>query len=147
MVIRQTPPAKISLYTPAILNKNFHLDQLSISIAPALLIVGEGKTVHFNATANGINKNNFMYQWRKRDSDSFPNKVSGVNGLMLTIPDVTESDEGQYYCIVTNEWSRSVESNNGSLAVSGNYISLYITMCYACLSHCSLALSSYTNKL
>ena len=90
------------------------------------MVVDEGETVHFNATANGINKNNFMYQWRKRDNDGFPNKVSGVNGLLLTIPSVTKSDEGQYYCTVTNEWSRSVESNYGNLTVSGIYILMYI---------------------
>ena len=59
-----------------------------------------------------------MYQWRKRDGD-LPDKVSGVNREVLTIPNVAESDEGQYYCIVTNEWGRSVESNDGSLTVEG----------------------------
>ena len=59
-----------------------------------------------------------MYQWRKRSND-LPNKVSGVNGATLAIPDVTKPDEGQYYCIVTNEWDRSVASNDGALIVSG----------------------------
>ena len=60
-----------------------------------------------------------MYQWRKRDSGNLPNKVSGVNREVLTILNTFESDEGQYYCIVTNEWGRSVESNNVTLAIFG----------------------------
>ena len=59
-----------------------------------------------------------MYQWRKRDGD-LPDKVLGVNRKVLTNPNVIESDEGEYYCIVSNEWGRSVESNDGSLTVEG----------------------------
>ena len=59
-----------------------------------------------------------MYQWRKRGGD-LPDKVSGVNREILTIPNVIESDEGQYYCIVSNEWGRSVESNDATLIVQG----------------------------
>ena len=73
------------------------------------------------ATASGISTNqiNFTYQWRKRDSNNFPDKVSGVNGSVLIIPNVTESDSGLYYCVVTNEWDRSMESANVKLAVFG----------------------------
>ena len=63
--------------------------------------------------------NNFTYQWRKRDNDSLPDKASGVNGTELTIPNAMKSDEGQYYCIVTNEWGRSAESSNIMLTVEG----------------------------
>ena len=62
--------------------------------------------------------NNFTYQWKKRGSD-LPDKASGVNGTELTIPNAAKSDEGQYYCIVTNEWGRSVESGNIMLTVKG----------------------------
>ena len=93
-------------------------DQLKINITILLVVTG-GETVQFNATASGINKVNFMYQWKKRGSDSLPDKVSGINETILTIPNVLESDEGQYYCTVTNEWGRSVESNDGNLTFSG----------------------------
>ena len=71
--------------------------------------------------ATGIStiENNFKYQWSKRNSKSLPNKLSGVNGEVLTIPNVLESDEGQYYCIVTNEWDRRVWSNNVTLSIFG----------------------------
>ena len=43
----------------------------------------------------------------------------GVNGTMLTIPSTAESDEGQYYCIVTNEWNHSVKSDDVTLVIHG----------------------------
>ena len=76
------------------------------------------------ATGKSTAENNFIYQWMKKDS-VLSNKVSGVNGSVLTIPNVLESDEGQYYCIVTNEWDRSVESNHVTLAVFGKLYSSY----------------------
>ena len=76
----------------------------------------------FIATAGGINMNNFKYQWKKRGRKNLPNKVSGADGAILTIPNLLESDEGQYYCIVTNEWGNSVESDNVSLTVRGTCI-------------------------
>ena len=95
------------------------VDQLAITINPNNLIIGKDKPAQFTTTASGINMNNFKYQWRKRDSNSLPDKVSGVNGTVLIIPDCNKSDEGQYYCIVTNEWNRSVESDNAILTVFG----------------------------
>ena len=98
-----------------------HVDLLSIQVTPTSLTIGETGTAQFTAIASGVNMNNFTYQWKKRGSDSLLNKVSGINGTVLTIPNVLESDEGQYYCIVTNEWGRSVESNNGNLTIEGTY--------------------------
>ena len=94
---------------------------MTVSITPNNLLTGKGTTVEFTAIASGITTNgtNFMYQWIKRDSDSFPDKVSGINGAVLTIPEAAKSDEGEYYCIVTNEWGRSVESNDVTLATYG----------------------------
>jgi len=60
-----------------------------------------------------------VYQWWKRDSDSLPDKVSGSNKTVLKIPNVLDSDEGQYYCVVTNEWSRSAKSNYVTLSIFG----------------------------
>ena len=84
-------------------------------------MIGKGPTVTLNASASGVstNETNFKYQWRKRDSDSFPDKVSGVNGRVLTIPNVNESDSGLYYCTVTNEWDISLESADVQLTVFG----------------------------
>ena len=91
---------------------------------PTDLLIGRGRSAEFTAVASGIstNESNFMYQWKKRDSNNLSNIVPGANRAMLIIPSVAESDEGQYYCIVTNEWGRSVESDNVSLAVFGMFI-------------------------
>ena len=87
-------------------------------------MIGKGSTAQFNAITSGVSSDgsNFTYQWKKRGNDNFPDKVSDVNGEVLTIPDVLESDEGQYYCIVTNEWGRSVESNDVVLTVFGMFV-------------------------
>ena len=92
---------------------------------PANSTIGERGTVQFFCTASGINLNNFMYQWRKRGSNSLPDKVLGADATILTIPNLIVSDEGQYYCIVTNEWGRSVESNDARLTVEGIHITTY----------------------
>ena len=83
--------------------------------------INKGRTAYFTATASGINVNNYEYQWKKRGSTSLPSKVIGVNGAVLIIPKLTESDKGQYYCIVTNEWGRSLKSNYLTLTVKGTH--------------------------
>ena len=92
---------------------------MGINVAPKNLITSKGNTIQFIASASGIHRPHFVYQWKKRDSASLPNKVLGVNEAVLTIPDVVESDEGQYYCIVTNEWRRSIKSNDITLTIHG----------------------------
>ena len=94
-------------------------DKLSISVTPTNKTVGEGATAIFTATTSGINKQNFVYQWKKRGNRNLRSKVSGVNGTELMIPNSLKTDEGQYYCTVTNEWGRSVESNDVTLTVVG----------------------------
>ena len=79
-------------------------------------------------TGISTNESYFKYQWRKRGNSNLPDKVSGVHGTTLTIPNVTEFDEGQYYCNVTNEWGRSVVSNDVTLSIFGMLI-VVITYC------------------
>ena len=94
---------------------------MTISVKPNKLEIGKTTTAEFTAKAGGINKRKFRYEWNKRDSNSLPDKVLGSNGTVLTIPNVAESDEGQYYCTVTNQWDRSVESNDVTLIIYGMY--------------------------
>ena len=96
-------------------------DKLTVIVKQSQSVVGEGRTAHFTAMGNGINTMGFKYQWRKRDSDRLLDRVLSDTKEVLTIPNVLESDEGYYYCIVTNEWGRSVESDNVSLIVQGTY--------------------------
>jgi len=96
-------------------------DQLFISVTPTNVEIGERGTAGFTATASGIRRGNFLYQWRKEGSSSLPNKASGINGAVLTIPNLSESDEGKYYCTVTNEWGNSKRSGDVTLSVIGKY--------------------------
>ena len=94
---------------------------MTVEVVPEYSEIGRGKTAIFTAMANGISttENSFKYQWRKRDSNSLPSKVLGVNERILTIPNVNASDGGQYYCNVTNEWGSSVESDDVTLTIYG----------------------------
>ena len=104
---------------------------MSISVTPTNITVGEGATAIFTATASGINKENFKYQWRKRDSNSLPSKVLEVNGTKLMIPNTLKSYEGQYYCNVINEWDRSMKSNDVTLSVIGKWLEFIVEKLYA----------------
>ena len=105
-------------------------DQLNVNIIPNNLLIGKRTTARFTAVASGVSTNNhdFIYQWRKRGSHSIlSDKVSGSNGEVLVIPNVLESDEGQYYCNVTNEWGRSVRSTDVTLSIYGmNFVSIIL---------------------
>ena len=104
---------------------NLPIDQLSISVTPANKEAGEGATAKFTAAASGINKENFVYQWKKRGNRNLPNKVSGVNGAELKITNSLKSDDGQYYCTVINEWGNSEVSNDVTLTVVGMWLKFY----------------------
>ena len=45
--------------------------------------------------------------------------VELINRATLTIRNILLSDEGQYYCTVTNEWGNSVSTGNITLTVKG----------------------------
>ena len=97
-------------------------DQLAISAMANDSLVRKGRTVQFNATVGGVGK--LTYQWWKRGVDILPGKVLGQNTTVLIIPNMEESDEGQYYCNVTNEWGRSVQSSNVTLRFYGMYVGI-----------------------
>ena len=101
-------------------------DQLNIiSVTPnGSLVIGKGGTAQFNITASGVGM--LSYWWRKRGVDELPDKVVSEDTATLIIPAVDESDGGEYYCIVTNMWGRSVESGNVSLTVGGTSGQLHV---------------------
>ena len=92
---------------------------ISVQVKPSSHTIGERGTAVFIATASGVNMNNFIYQWRRKGSDSLPNKASGVNEATLTIPNLIVSDGGRYYCMVTNEWGGNEKSDDVILTVEG----------------------------
>ena len=104
---------------------NFMLlaDQLAIDVNPNVSVIGIGTDVNFTAIATGIttSDSNFMYQWMKRDSNNLPDKVLGANDKEFIIPNVSGSDEGRYYCIVTNEWNKTARSTDVTLSIIGMF--------------------------
>jgi len=69
-----------------------------------------GNSVSFNVEATGASP--LHYQWY------FENNTVGTDSPTLTIPSVNQSNEGVYYCIVTN-LSGSATSNDAILLVAG----------------------------
>ena len=54
----------------------------------------------------------------------------GSDTLNLTIPNIENSDKGDYYCIATNMWDRSIVSNYVTLSVYGMLV--YVQICFNC---------------
>ena len=54
--------------------------------------------------------------------------MSGSGTLNLTIPNIENSDKGDYYCVATNMWDRSIESNSVTLKVYGMLV--YVQFCW-----------------
>ena len=81
-------------------------------------MVDEGETIQLTVTASGVNMGNFSYKWSRR-GDHLQSRVRRVNRATLTIRNILLSDEGQYYCTVTNEWGNSVSTGNITLTVKG----------------------------
>ena len=75
--------------------------------------------LHLNIAADGPGKNYFMYQWKKRGSNSLPDRVKGKDTLKIVISLVTSSDSGSYYCVVTNQWGNMTKSNDATVTVLG----------------------------
>ena len=95
---------------------------MAISIISNHSLVNKGETIQFTATASGIGT--LRYQWRKRGVDKLPDKVLGADTLVLTIPNIDKSDEGQYYCIVTDMRNISVKSDHVYLTIYGTYVDI-----------------------
>ena len=78
--------------------------------APHLSIV-PGQTVSFAVIATA---DNLTYQWQKDGVDI----TAGANSAAYIIPSVTESDEGEYQCVVINAAGNAyVISNAAQLTV------------------------------
>ena len=100
-----------------------YADKLFINATSPDQVIGEGETVWFTITASGINMRNFDYKWEKRGGQ-FSDRVRGINSTTLIIRSTLLSDEGQYYCNVTNEWGNSIRSDDITLTVEGMHIML-----------------------
>ena len=55
-----------------------------------------------------------MYQWSKVNGEISDGRTKGINTSVLTIYPVTEQDEGEYYCVVSNEGADGKVSSDRS---------------------------------
>jgi len=91
------------------------------------VLVGEGGTLMLTITAEGPGSGHFTYQWKKMGSSPLPSRASGENTTQLVITSVTTSDRGSYYCIVTNQWGRMVESMSATGKILCEYFKLILS--------------------
>jgi len=94
-------------------------DPITIAQPPEDVHVHDGGTLMLTITAQGPGHDNFTHQWKKMGSNSLPSRASGVNTTQLIIRSVTASDRGSYYCIVTNQWGRMIESMRTTVKILG----------------------------
>ena len=108
-------------------NVHTYIDQLNVIVMPSgMVTLYDRETAHFNATASGLGEENlFVYQWKKRGNSGLPDEVLASNKIVLVISNLSKPDEGDYYCTVTNEWNRTVESNVINLHVKGKNHALF----------------------
>ena len=97
-------------YLLFIFNNNYTVT-ISIAIQPSRIVAAEGESINITIIAEGLGKENFRYQWRRRDSLPLSNTTSGTDTQNLMITSVAFSDSGSYYCVVTNQWEYEVDSD------------------------------------
>ena len=94
------------------------VDAINFIQHPKDVLVGEGDRVMLTTIAEGPGSDQFTYQWKKMGSNSFTRRrASGEDTTQLVITSVTTSDRGSYYCIVTNQWGRMVESMRATVKI------------------------------
>ena len=71
----------------------------------------------FTTMVTGVGSNNFTYQWRHNGTI-----ISGETGDTLVITNVTESNIGEYECIVDNHLGDTNRSNLVVLTVTSKLV-------------------------
>ena len=97
-------------------------DELSITVGPLNQTVSEGGVATFTATATGIKKRGFEYEWFKFKR---PTSITVGKKRNLIITDVRVENEGLYYSCCKNEWNSVKCSQRVNLTINGkmqNYI-------------------------
>jgi len=95
-----------------------------VIVTPSSQSIEVTHTAMFTANVSGVEKENFMYQWRHNGTI-----ITGKTRDTLMIPKVMESDSGDYECIVTNQYGDYKLSDVVVLIITSelsDYIVLYI---------------------
>ena len=93
-----------------------------VTVTSSAQPVEVSQTVVFTAAVTGVGP--FYYQWQRRNVN-----ITGETGPTFTIYDVSESDQTNYSCYVSNNYGDSAVSNILTLQVT--------SMCY-CVSYVSV---------
>ena len=70
-----------------------------MTVIPSSHSVEVTLTATFTTMVTGVGSDDFAYQWRHNGTS-----ISGETEDTLMITNVTESDSGEYECIVTNQF-------------------------------------------
>ena len=99
---------------------------MSITVSPLNQTVSEGGVATFTATGNGIRtiSGEFDYEWWKLSNGQQSVMVRRKRGLQ--IQNVKIKDDGDYYCIVINEWGNEQFSKSVHLIVTGKTQNSYM---------------------
>ena len=81
------------------------------------IIVAVGGKFSLSITVEGPGKDDFVYQWKKKNDDLLPGRIAGITSPNLEIGRVIKSDSGFYYCVVMNQWNNTVKSDEASVKV------------------------------
>ncbi|MEJ5265870.1 MAG: immunoglobulin domain-containing protein, partial [Bacteroidales bacterium] len=106
----------------------------TIVLHPSDTTVCESTTAQFVCKATG--HGTITYQWYKAPGSMLNDggNISGATTDTLRISNVTNADEGQYYCIVTDGAGHTRQSNNATLTVDdlpvGGNVSPDTAICY-----------------
>ena len=77
-----------------------------MTVTPSSQSVEVTHTAIFTTTVSGVGVENFTYQWRHNGTN-----ITGKTGDTLMITNVMETDNGDYECIVTNQYGDSDKSD------------------------------------
>jgi len=81
-------------------------------------VVKVTENITLTASVRGVGMENFTYQWRHNGTN-----ITEENILMIT--NVTESDSGNYQCIVTNDYEDMGTSNVVELIAISKFFLVY----------------------
>ena len=73
------------------------------------------RTVIFTATVTGLGP--FSFQWQKEGRN-----ITGETGSTFVIYNISQNDQANYSCYVSNNYGDSVISNNMSLQVTSMHL-------------------------
>jgi hypothetical protein len=85
-------------------------DAIAITTQPASQVNCEGNNIVFSIVASG---SNLSYQWQKNLVD-----IMGETNSTLNIISVTNADNGNYRCIISNSCGQTLNSDEASLSIN-----------------------------